>query len=96
MNTKKSLQWVKKLKKRFDWFITVLVAALYLYLTRSLPSAKTVEIVSYMGYMVIGVVDTSVDLLWSAIRHSCWFLSPKYRLPPGCDFSLLFSFTVLW
>ncbi len=24
------------------------------------------------------VVDTpSVDLLWSAIRHSCWFLSPK-------------------
>ncbi len=31
-------------------------------------------------------MDTSVDPLWSAIRHSCWFLSPKYRLPPGCDF----------
>ncbi len=33
-----------------------------------------------------GVVDTSVDPLWSAISHSCWFLSPKYGLPPGCDF----------
>ncbi len=43
-----------------------------------------------------GVVDTSVDPLWSAIRHSCWFLSPKYRLPPGCNFSVLFSFTVLF
>ncbi len=42
-----------------------------------------------------GVVDTSVDPLWSAIRHSCWFLGPKYRLPPVFDFSLLFSFTVL-
>jgi hypothetical protein len=40
-----------------------------------------------------GVVDTSVDPLWSAVRHSCWFVSPKCRLPPGCDFSLLFPFT---
>jgi len=40
-------------------------------------------------------VDTSVDPLWSAIRHSCWCFSPKCRLPPGCNFScsfrLLFS-----
>ncbi len=47
------------------------------------------------GPQVEVVVDTSVDPLWSVIRHSCWFLSPKCRLPPGCDFSLLFSFTAL-
>jgi hypothetical protein len=47
MNPKKRVQvGGKKLKKRFDWCITVLVAV-YLYLTRSLlPSAETVEIVS--------------------------------------------------
>jgi hypothetical protein len=43
------------------------------------------------------VVDTSVDPLWSAILHSCCFLSPKCRLLRGCDFflcsfRLLFSF----
>ncbi len=42
-----------------------------------------------------GVVDTSVDPLWSAIRLSCWFLSPRCTLPPGCDFSLIFPFTAL-
>ncbi len=42
-----------------------------------------------------GVVDTSVDPLWSAIRHSCGFLCPKCRLPPGCDFFLC-SFRLLF
>ncbi len=42
-----------------------------------------------------GVVDTSVDPLWSAFRHSCWFfLSPKYRLPPGCGFCSFFTIFV--
>ena len=46
-----------------------------------------------------GVVDTSVDPLWSAFCQSCWFiLSPKCRLPPGCGFvlSFLLSFPVLF
>ncbi len=42
-----------------------------------------------------GVVDTPVDPLWSAFRHSCWFLlSPKYRLPPGCGFCSFFTIFV--
>jgi hypothetical protein len=53
------------------------------------------------------VVDTSVDPLWSAIRHSCWFLSPKYigfhlvviflcsfRLLFSCNFLLPFSLSI--